>query len=73
MIPSLHRAECADPDCARVWRENCTDCLAEVTAAHTAATGHLVTTRITTPAALGDLPRLARRVGLRPLVYRRGS
>lgn len=37
-----HRGSCEQDGCGRVWRENCEDCLREVTAGHTAETGHRV-------------------------------
>lgn len=37
-----HRGTCQEPGCGRVWRENCADCLTEVTDRHAAETGHRV-------------------------------
>lgn len=42
-----HRASCGNPDCGRVWRENCADCLTEVADRHRAETGHTVLLTIT--------------------------
>jgi hypothetical protein len=42
-----HRGTCEHPDCGRAWRENCEDCLREVTERHTAETGHPVGLSIT--------------------------
>lgn len=42
-----HRGTCEAPDCGRVWRENCEDCLTEVTRRHRDETGHTVALAIT--------------------------
>ena len=67
-----HRGTCEHPDCGRVWRENCEDCLREVTDNHRAETGHAVhlqTTADDTPMwELRQMTRLAHRV----LVTQRG-
>lgn len=43
-----HRATCEADGCGWVRRENCEDCLMEVTRRHTATTGHPVHLTITT-------------------------
>ena len=35
-----HRATCQDPDCGRVWRENCPECARDTAARHRRETGH---------------------------------
>lgn len=47
-IHHRHRALCEHPDCARVWRENCIDCLQEVADRHRRSTGHDVRLDTTT-------------------------
>lgn len=65
MIRHRHRGICQDPECGRVWRENCEDCLREVTKRHTAQTGHPVHLAITADGegtwGLRDLTRRAHR------------
>lgn len=63
-----HRGVCTADGCGRVWRENCEDCLQDVTAKHTAETGHAVHLEITSSDSSGwelrDLTRRARQVML---------
>ena len=42
-----HRGSCEQDGCSRVWRENCEDCLTEVTRRHRDETGHTVALAIT--------------------------
>jgi hypothetical protein len=42
-----HRGTCEAPGCGRIWRENCVDCLTEVTDRHRTETGHAVGLAIT--------------------------
>lgn len=69
-----HRGTCEADGCGRVWRENCEDCLTEVTSQHTADTGHPVHLQISTQGESGwelrDLTRLAHR-RLAPLATKR--
>ncbi len=56
-----HRGTCEAPGCGRVWRENCEDCLREVTNRHRSETGHPVGLSITTEEASNwEVLRLAR-------------
>lgn len=69
-----HRGTCEDPDCGRVWRENCEHCLREVTDRHRAETGHPVHLTITADGENGwELRNLTARShhGLRSLPRRR--
>jgi len=38
-----HRVTCDDPECRRVWRENCADCAQDMADKHRRETGHPVT------------------------------
>lgn len=61
-----HRGTCTAEGCGRIWRENCEDCLEEVTARHTAETGHQVHLDISDPDAPSwGLRGLTRLAGLR--------
>lgn len=41
-----HRVTCSDPDCRRVWRENCADCAQDMADKHRRETGHDVRVQI---------------------------
>ena len=57
-----HRGTCEADGCGRIWRENCADCLREVTDRHRAETGHPVHLHITADDDGGwELRDLARR------------
>lgn len=51
-----HRATCEDPDCGRVWRENCADCLRDVADRHRAETGHPIHLLVTSDDDGGEPP-----------------
>lgn len=68
-----HRGSCEQDGCSRVWRENCEDCLTEVTARHTAATGHRVHLAVSPDGEpLWELRRMTRQARLVLLRPKRG-
>lgn len=42
MTTTRHRATCQDPDCGRVWREDCAECAQDMADKHRRETGHPV-------------------------------